>query len=186
MAVMGVVAHFTKWVFIFPSLGPSVFLIFYFPSSPMASPKNTIVGHFAGLIIGYASYQFLHSLGFASHQGLMIASSGLSMGLLGVFMVYSGILHPPAASTCLIASLGLVKSVSQMVGMVLAVYVICMIGYVVNWLAGIEYPLWESPDKIPLPKIKTVLGDVQELESEDEIERIAARLAMRQKVDDDQ
>nr|WP_158508765.1 HPP family protein [Thermosulfidibacter takaii] len=182
---MGIITHLVHWFFIFPSLGPSVFLVFYFPSSPMSSPKNTILGHLAGVFFGLASYKLWYFLGVGSHQNIILASSGLSMGVLGLFMIYTGILHPPAASTCLIASLGLIKGITPIIGMMASVVLVCLIGYVLNNLFGIEYPLWNNGEKVPLPKAKTVLGDVQELETDDHVESIAAKLAMRQKLDDE-
>ncbi len=184
MSVMGAVSYLTSWVYIFPSIGPSVFMIFYFPSSPISAPRNTIMGHLMGIVVGYASFKVMGMLGMADHNLLVLVSSGVSMGLFGILMALTGILHPPAAASCLIASLGLVKGISQAAGMVGSMVVICLVGYVVNNLAGIEYPLWSPEQRAVLPKIRTVLGDVEELEGGDEIERIAARLAMRQKLED--
>ena len=186
MLVMAAVSYFTSWVYIFPSIGPSVFTIFYFPSSPMSAPRNTVLGHACGLAIGYACYKLMGVVGFAKHSSLLLASSGISMGIFAIFMIITGIMHPPAASSCLIASLGLVKSLYQAVGMVGSMIFICLAGYVMNNLAGIEYPLWSPESEAPLPKIKTVLGDVSELESDDEIERLAAKIVLRQKLDDDE
>ncbi len=184
IAIMGVAAYFTSWVFVFPSIGPSAFLIFYAPSSAMSAPRNTILGHLAGVFLGYASYKVALLLGVAKGSTLMFATSGIAMGFLGMLMVLTGILHPPAASSCLIASLGFVKGMYQILGMMGAVVVMCVQGYVMNNLVGIKYPLWSPMEDMPLPKIKTVLGDVSELQAKDHVESIAAKLAMRQKIDE--
>ena len=39
--------------FIFPSLGPTAFLLFYTPTLPAASPRNTLCGHAIGAAAGY-------------------------------------------------------------------------------------------------------------------------------------
>ncbi len=185
MAILSLTAYLTSWVYVFPSLGPTVFLIFYFPSAAISAPRNTVLGHLAGIVIGVVSFQVLEHIGIAQHSHLVVLSSGVSMGILSMFMALTGVLHPPAASSCLIASLGLVKSYYQGVGMIASVVVICAVGFVLNRLAGIEYPLWNPSEAAPLPKIKTVLGDVSETKQKDKIEELAAKLAMRQKIDED-
>src|SRR5215472_8972137 len=41
--------------FIFPSLGAIAFLVFFTPTTPAASPRNTLCGHAIALICGYAA-----------------------------------------------------------------------------------------------------------------------------------
>jgi CBS domain-containing membrane protein len=45
----------TKQPFVFPSLGPTAFLLFYTPTLPTASPRNTLCGHFIGAVSRYLS-----------------------------------------------------------------------------------------------------------------------------------
>ena len=40
---------------IFPSLGPTAFLLFRNPMQPAACPRNTLCGHAVGILCGYAS-----------------------------------------------------------------------------------------------------------------------------------
>lgn len=53
IAIMSAVAWATGQPFIFPSLGPTAFLLFYTPTNPAASPRNTILGHAIGATAGY-------------------------------------------------------------------------------------------------------------------------------------
>lgn len=41
--------------FIFPLLGPTAFLVFFTPTTPVASPRNALCGHAIGIIRGYAA-----------------------------------------------------------------------------------------------------------------------------------
>ena len=41
--------------FIFPSLGAIAFLVFFTPTTPAASPRNTLCGHGIALVCGYAA-----------------------------------------------------------------------------------------------------------------------------------
>lgn len=38
---------------LFPSLSPTVFTLFRQPLTPQASPRNTIVGHFVAITVGF-------------------------------------------------------------------------------------------------------------------------------------
>jgi hypothetical protein len=40
---------------VFPSLGPTAFLLYFMPLQPTASPRNTIFGHAIGIGCGYAA-----------------------------------------------------------------------------------------------------------------------------------
>jgi hypothetical protein len=55
IAVNGLAAHFLKYPLLFPSLAPTIFHVFRSPLAEDASPRNTITGHFAGLIAGFLS-----------------------------------------------------------------------------------------------------------------------------------
>ena len=184
MAIMGVAAYLSSWFFVFPSIGPSAFLMFYAPSSAMSAPRNTVLGHLMGLVIGIVSYNLLKMLGLVGDQILLIVFAGFFTGTFGLLMVLTDILHPPAASSCLIAALGLIKNPIQAVAMVVSVVLLCLQGYLMNNLVGIKYPLWNPMEDMPLPKIRTVLGDISETKSKDPIEELAAKLAMRQRIDD--
>lgn len=53
IAVMAAAAVVTDQPFVFPSLGPTAFLLFYTPQQASASPRNTVLGHLVGVIAGY-------------------------------------------------------------------------------------------------------------------------------------
>src|SRR5579883_298173 len=55
IAVMALAAWATRQPLIFPSLGPTAFLIFYAPRSPPACPRNALVGHAIAVACGYLS-----------------------------------------------------------------------------------------------------------------------------------
>src|SRR5690606_25873086 len=53
IALMSIAALATGAPLIFPSLGPTAFLLFYTPMTPAASPRNTLAGHAIGAAAGY-------------------------------------------------------------------------------------------------------------------------------------
>ena len=52
IAVSGFAAFFTGQSLIFPSLGPTAYLIFESPMSRRASPHNTLIGHAVAILAG--------------------------------------------------------------------------------------------------------------------------------------
>ncbi|HJT70585.1 MAG TPA: HPP family protein, partial [Terriglobales bacterium] len=56
IAVLALLALVSRNPFVFPSLGPTAYLLFFSPMSKASSPRNTIFGHAIGLICGYAAF----------------------------------------------------------------------------------------------------------------------------------
>ena len=57
-------------------------------------------------------------------------------------MVWARVPHPPAGATTLIVSLGILREPEQLAVLMLAVVLLVVQGFVINRLAGIEYPVW--------------------------------------------
>ena len=157
IALMAAAALVTGQPFIFPSLGPTAFLLFYTPHLASASPRNTVVGHLVGVVAGYVALIVfgLTASGPALAEGVSSArvlAAALSLGLTAGFMVWLHVPHPPAGATTLIISLGILTRPSQLAVLMLAVLLLVAQAIVINRLAGLDYPLWaphSSPDTTP-------------------------------------
>jgi hypothetical protein len=55
IAILAAVAMVSHTPFVFPSLGPTAFLVFFTPDSPTASPRHTVYGHAIGIACGYGA-----------------------------------------------------------------------------------------------------------------------------------
>lgn len=55
ITVNGLAAYLLKYPLLFPSLAPTVFHTFRSPLDEDATPRNTITGHFVGLLAGLLS-----------------------------------------------------------------------------------------------------------------------------------
>ncbi len=151
IAVMSAAAFVTGSAFIFPSLGPTAFLFFYTPTGASASPRNTIFGHAIGAGAGYLSLVLFGLTEAApalatSVTGPRVAAAALSLGLTSGLMVWLRVPHPPAGATTLIVSLGIMRTPVDLAVLMLAVVLLTVQGFVINRLAGIDYPLW-APGK---------------------------------------
>ena len=156
IGLMAAAAVATGAPFIFPSLGPTAFLLFYTPTQPAASPRNTLGGHLIGVLAGYLALVVfgLTTRGPALAEGVTwtnVGAAALSLGLTSGAMVWCKVPHPPAGATTLIVSLGILRTPWQLGVLMLAVCVLVLQGLVINRLAGIDYPLWAPRAPTPAP-----------------------------------
>lgn len=148
LALLALVSHNP---FVFPSLGPTAYLLFFSPLAKTSSPRNTILGHAVGLICGYAAFVVTGAgaMPFGAHPGIFwprILAAALSLSTTGAFMVLLGISHPPAGATTLIVSLGIISKPGELVIIEVAVLLLVAQALVINRLAGLPYPLWNAVD----------------------------------------
>ncbi len=146
--------------FIFPSLGATAFLVFFTPTTPAASPRNTICGHAAGVVCGYTALLLtgLHHAGPAVVTELgwtRILATALALGSAGAVMILLNVPHPPAGATALIVALGFISKPAYLIVLELAVALLVGQAIVINRLTGVRYPLWAS---VPAPKIGAQAG----------------------------
>lgn len=149
IAIMAAAAVVTGQPLIFPSLGPTAFLLFYTPTAPAASPRNTVFGHAIGVGAGYLSLVVfgLTDAGPALAEGVTwarVGAAALSLGLTSGVMVWARVPHPPAGATTLIVSLGIISQPVELAVLMLAVVLLVVQGFLINRLAGIDYPLWST------------------------------------------
>ncbi|MEO6628093.1 MAG: HPP family protein, partial [Aquihabitans sp.] len=99
IGLMSVAALITGAPFIFPSLGPTAFLLFYTPMLPASSPRNSMVGHAIGAGCGYLSLVIfgLTNNAPALVEGVVwnrVGAAALSLGLTSGLMVWAKSPHP--------------------------------------------------------------------------------------------
>ena len=85
-------------IFLAASFGSSMVLLFGYPESPFAQPKNVFFAHLITSLVGVLIMQFL-----PVEQFLQIA---IAVGL-GIFlMIILGVTHPPAGGNPIVVILG--------------------------------------------------------------------------------
>src|ERR1041385_9263399 len=135
--------------FVFPSLGPTAYLLFFSPLGKASSPRSTIFGHAIGLICGYAAFVVTGAgaLPFGAHPGVFwprIFAAAISLSATGAFMVLLDVSHPPAGATTLIVSLGIISKPRELLIIEVAVFLLVAQALVINRLAGLPYPMWNA------------------------------------------
>lgn len=132
---------------VFPSLGPTAFLLSYAPTDVTTTPRNIVAGHFLGVVAGYIALLTFDLTGDPSAfaAGFSFARAGaaaMSLGLTGALMTWLDMPHAPAGATTLIVSLGILTAPHQLVALMTAVVFLAYQGVAVNRLAGLPVPLW--------------------------------------------
>lgn len=147
IALLALLAVVTDSPFVFPSLGPTAYLLFIAPQAENSSPRNTILGHGIGLICGYGAFVITGAaaLPFGAHSGVYwprILSAALSLSATGALMVLLRAGHPPAGATTLIVSLGIISKPKELVIIEVAVFLLVAQAVIINRMAGFAFPLW--------------------------------------------
>jgi CBS-domain-containing membrane protein len=154
--VMAFAARLTGEPLVFPSLGPTAFMLFYQPRSAAASPRNALCGHLIGLVSGYLSLRLfgLHDVTPALAGGVTwawVGASSVSLAVTSGLMIWLRVPHPPAGATTLIVSLGILPRPVQLVALFAGIVALVVQGLVINRLAGVPYPLWAPKSQVPTP-----------------------------------
>lgn len=149
IAILALLALVTGNPFVFPSLGPTAYLLFFSPLAKASSPRNTILGHAIGLICGYGAFVLTGagSIPFAAHPGIFwprILAAALSLSATGALMALLDVSHPPAGATTLIVSLGIIAKPRELVVIEVAVFLLVAQALLINRLAGLPYPFWKA------------------------------------------
>lgn len=153
IAALALLALVSRNPFVFPSLGPTAYLLFFTPLATTASPRNTILGHAVGLVCGYGAFILTGAgaLPFGAHHNIFwprILAAALSLSSTGALMVLLDVSHPPAGATTLIVSLGIISKPAELVVIEVAVFLLVAQALAINRLAGLHYPWWKADASI--------------------------------------
>jgi CBS-domain-containing membrane protein len=85
-------------VFLIGSFGASAVLVFGATNSPLAQPRNLVLGHFVSAVMGVIIQKLF--------PGMLWLSASLSVSLAIVSMQITKSMHPPGGATALIANIG--------------------------------------------------------------------------------
>lgn len=115
IAVVGVLAWLTGLPTLFPSLGPSAFVLATLPDTEASDPRRVILGHAVGVVAGFVGYHLFATGVVVTSQIAPLSVAGLRIAVssvVAIALTVAGMLsldagHPPACATTLIVALGL-------------------------------------------------------------------------------
>ncbi len=146
IAILAALAALTDLPFVFPSLGPTAFMLFYAAMSTQASPRNVFCGHLIGVVAGFLALALfgLTNVG-ANLEDVTwprVGAVAVALCLTLSVMVWWGVPHAPAGATTLIVALGLMRTPWQLFILMVAVVLMIAQGLAINRLAGLPVPWW--------------------------------------------
>lgn len=146
IAILAGTAAVTRQPFVFPSLGPTAFVLFYAALSAQAAPRNVFCGHLIGVLAGYLALVIFRlttaTPNLTDVTAPRIGAVTVALCLTLSMMVWINVPHAPAGATTLIVALGLMRTPGQLIVLMVAVVLMIGQGIVINRLAGLPYPLW--------------------------------------------
>ncbi|AZH27237.1 HPP family protein [Haloplanus aerogenes] len=141
--VLGAVAWLSGQPFVFPSLGPSAFLLAFERRGDRSRLFRVVASHAIGGVAGLLAYTALGAGATltatppGSAAGLHLVASGIcSIVLTSWGMIATDTNHAPACATTLIVSLGLLSTPMQVATIVVSVVVLVVVHGAV--VAGFE------------------------------------------------
>ena len=124
----------TLGYFIAGSFGSSMVLLFGFPESPFAQPKNVFFGHLCTALVGVV---FVNLVPLPIYINI-----ALSVGVGVFFMILLNIVHPPAGGNPIIVIIGSASYDYLISPIIFGCIIILLIAILVNkFLLQKNYPL---------------------------------------------
>jgi CBS-domain-containing membrane protein len=150
IALSGAIAWAVDEPLVFPSLGATAFLFFETPMAEVASPRNTLIGHYVGAAVALV-WLFVFGLqdspdalaeGFSPAR---VAAVALSVGCTGGILRLLRAAHPPAGATTVIVSLSLLHTAEEIAALAGGVALLTLTGHLTNRVLGVPAPRWATP-----------------------------------------
>ena len=134
IGVLTVLTYKTSYgIFLIASFGSTMVLLYGYPESPFAQPKNIILGHFLTALIGII---FLNFVPLPIFINIPIA-----VGFGVMFMILFKVTHPPAGGNPIIVIIGSVSFDYLLTPVLIGSIIVVMFGVIINkFLFKKEYP----------------------------------------------
>ncbi len=134
IGVLTVLTYKTSYgIFLIASFGSTMVLLYGYPESPFAQPKNIIFGHFLTALIGIIFLNFVPLPIFLNIP--------LAVGFGVMFMILLKVTHPPAGGNPIIVIIGSVSFDYLLTPVLIGSIIVVMFGVIINkFIFKKEYP----------------------------------------------
>ena len=134
IGVLTILTYKTSYgIFLIASFGSTMDLLYGYPESPFAQPKNIILGHFLTALIGII---FLNFVPLPIFLNIPVA-----VGFGVMFMILLKVTHPPAGGNPIIVIIGSVSFDYLLTPVLIGSIIVVMFGVIINkFLFKKEYP----------------------------------------------
>ncbi len=112
MVAIGALAIWARQPWLFPSLGPTIFLQTVTPNEPGSRLWNTLAGHTVGVCLGFLTVYIFGIQALAAEHLTpgRVCATALAVGSTILVQYLLKALHPPAAATTMLVTLGGLKA----------------------------------------------------------------------------
>ena len=125
IGVLTVLTYKTSYgIFLIASFGSTMVLLYGYPESPFAQPKNIILGHFLTALIGIIFLNFVPLPIFLNIP--------LAVGFGVMFMILLNVTHPPAVGNPIIVIIGSVSFDYLLTPVLIGSIIVVMFGVIIN------------------------------------------------------
>ena len=120
-------------MFLIASFGSTMVLLYGYPESPFAQPKNIILGHFLTSLIGIIFLNFVYLPIFINIP--------LAVGFGVMLMILFKVTHPPAGGNPIIVIIGSVSYDYLLTPVIVGSIVVILFGVIINkFILKKKYP----------------------------------------------
>ena len=121
-------------LFLAASFGSSMVLLFGFPESPFAQPRNVFFGHLVTSLIGVIFVNFIPLP--------IYINISLAVGVGIFFMIFLNVVHPPAGGNPIMVIIGSVTYDYLLFPIISGAFIIILLAIIINkFLLKKKYPL---------------------------------------------
>ena len=134
IGILTILTYKTSYgIFLIASFGSTMVLLYGYPESPFAQPKNIILGHFLTAFVGVIFLNFIPLPIFINIP--------LAVGFGVMFMILFKVTHPPAGGNPIIVIIGSVSFDYLLTPVLIGSIIVVMFGVIINkFLFKKEYP----------------------------------------------
>ena len=134
IGILTILTYKTSYgIFLIASFGSTMVLLYGYPESPFAQPKNIILGHFLTAFIGVIFLNFIPLPIFINIP--------LAVGFGVMLMILFKVTHPPAGGNPIIVIIGSVSFDYLLTPVLIGSIIVVMFGVIINkFLFKKEYP----------------------------------------------
>ena len=124
----------TLGLFLAASFGSSMVLLFGFPESPFAQPRNVFFGHLVTSLVGVIFVNFIPLP--------IYINISLAVGVGIFFMIFLNVVHPPAGGNPVMVIIGSVTYDYLLFPIISGAFIIILLAIIINkFLLKKNYPL---------------------------------------------
>ncbi len=139
LLMLGLAAYFSRQPWLFPSLGPTAYLIARYPDLPVSRAYNSIAGHLVGMAGGFAGVAIFNAwqmpvvpLHEVTIERVLAVTVAIGFTVLVNGLLRSG--HPPAAATTILVASGTFSTVRGAVAIAAGLVTVVIIGKALQYL----------------------------------------------------